>query len=343
VPVGADGSRDGAARAGAVALAAAAIAAATTTSDSSSFVAGASFPAPPVVAAASPPAVSFSVTIKSPCDTLSPTLTLTDPTTPPRGAGVSKKPSAGGLGFDLPELAEIDFSQYGEVETKPLSKIQKLSGSFLHRNWLTVPHVTQFGDADITEMDAFRKTQKTAAAAQGIKLTPLVFIMKAVVAALKAFPTFNSSLSPQADALILKKYFHIGVAVDTPNGLVVPVVRDVDKKSMFELAKELGVISTKAREKGLSIPEMQGSCFTISSLGGIGGTAFTPIVNLPDVAILGVSKAQMKPVYQDKEFVPRLMLPLSLSYDHRVIDGAAAARFMVYLTSVFADIRGLLM
>jgi pyruvate dehydrogenase E2 component (dihydrolipoamide acetyltransferase) len=255
---------------------------------------------------------------------------------------LSRADSAGG-GLSVPAAPAVDFKQFGEIETKPLSRIQKLTGINLHRSWVTVPHVTQFGQADITEMEAFRVQQKTAAEKQGVKLTPLVFIMKTVVAALKAFPNFNASLDPNGEQLILKKYFNIGVAVDTPNGLVVPVIRDVDKKSLFTLAQELAQISTKAREKGLSMTDMQGGCFTISSLGGIGGTAFTPIVNAPEVAILGVSKASMQPVYQNNTFVPRLMLPLSLSYDHRVIDGAEGARFIVYLMERLSDIRTLLL
>jgi pyruvate dehydrogenase E2 component (dihydrolipoamide acetyltransferase) len=202
-----------------------------------------------------------------------------------------------------------------------------------------VPHVTQFEEADITELDAFRKNEQAQAEKQGIKLTPLAFIMKAVVTTLKAFPAFNASLDANGEQLILKKYFHIGVAVDTPEGLVVPVIRDVDKKNLLTLAKELAEVSAKAREKKLAPNDMQGSSFTISSLGGIGGTAFTPIVNLPDVAILGVSKSTIKPVYQQGQFVPRLMLPLSLSYDHRVIDGAEGARFIVHLAACLSDIR----
>jgi pyruvate dehydrogenase E2 component (dihydrolipoamide acetyltransferase) len=247
-------------------------------------------------------------------------------------------------GLSLSAAPTIDFSQFGPISTKPLSKIQKLSGANLHRNWVSIPHVTQFEDADVTVMEMFRKEQKSKAAEQGVKLTPIVFIMKAVVAALKQFPNFNASLDPSGEQLILKNYFNVGVAVDTPNGLVVPVIRDVDQKGLFELAKELGEISLKAREKGLSLKEMQGGCFTISSLGGIGGTAFTPIINAPEVAILGVSRLQKKPVYNsDGELEPRLMLPLSLSYDHRVIDGADGARFVVYLASRLADIRTLLL
>lgn len=250
--------------------------------------------------------------------------------------------SGNSAGLSIAPAPEIDFSKFGEIELTPLSRIKKLTGINVHRSWVTVPHVTQFDEADITEMEAFRSASKDKAEKHGVKLTPLVFLMKAVVAALKQYPKFNSSLDASGENLILKKYFHIGVAVDTPNGLVVPVVRDVDQKGLFDLAKELADISKKAREKGLTPLEMQGSCFTISSLGGIGGTAFTPIVNTPDVAILGVSKAQMKPIYMDNEFVARLMLPLSLSYDHRVIDGADGARFTSYLANVLSDVRQLL-
>jgi len=241
-----------------------------------------------------------------------------------------------GAGLPLPPV--VDFKQFGEIEVKPLNKIKKLTAVNLHRNWVLVPHVTQFDEADITELEAFRKLQ----AEKNLKLTPLVFIMKAVVAALKNFPQFNSSLDASGENLIVKKYFHLGIAVDTPEGLVVPVVRDVDKKSISQLAKELAEISEKARNKQLLPKDMQGSCFTISSLGGIGGTAFTPIVNMPDVAILGVSKSQLKPIYRNNEFVPRLMLPLSLSYDHRVIDGAEACRFIVQLSQYLSDVKLLL-
>ena len=234
----------------------------------------------------------------------------------------------GGSGFSLPKAPVVDFAKFGEIETQPLSKINKLTGEFLHRNWLNIPHVTQFDDADITDMEAFRQEKK----GEGIKLTPIVFVMKALVAALKEYPRFNASLDAEAKNLVLKKYFHIGVAVDTPNGLMVPVIRDVDQKGLKQLAEELGAISKKAREKGLSPTEMQGSCIAISSLGGIGGTAFTPIVNAPDVAILGLSKSSIKPVWNGETFAPRLMLPMSLSYDHRVIDGAAGARFTTYLS-----------
>lgn len=243
----------------------------------------------------------------------------------------------------LPLAPVVDFSKFGPTEMQALSRIKKISGKNLHRNWLLVPHITQFGEADITEMEAFRVAQKDTFEKQKVKLTPLVFIMKAVTAALKTYPQFNASLDANGENLILKKYFHIGVAVDTPDGLVVPVIRDVDKKGLMDLAKELSVVSEKARNKQLSPNEMQGGCFSISSLGGIGGTAFTPIVNLPEVAILGVSKSSYKAVYQEGQFVPRLMLPLSLSYDHRVIDGADGARFIAYLSNALSDIRTLLL
>lgn len=242
-----------------------------------------------------------------------------------------------------PPLPPVDFSKFGEIEIKPLAKIQKASGAHLSRSWMSIPHVTQFGEADITELEAFRQSQKEFAAEQNIRLTPLVFLMKAVIATLKKFPNFNASLDPSGEQLILKKYFHIGVAVDTPQGLVVPVIRDVDKKGLFELAKELGEISEKAKTKGLQMSDMQGGCFTISSLGGIGGTAFTPIINAPEVAILGVSRMRWQPCYTSPDALQiRLQLPLSLSYDHRVIDGADGARFLVELTERLADLRTLL-
>ncbi|MBP9727106.1 MAG: dihydrolipoyllysine-residue acetyltransferase [Gammaproteobacteria bacterium] len=251
--------------------------------------------------------------------------------------------SGGKSGFTLPEMPAVDFSKFGAIETQALSKIKRLTGTNLGRNWIVVPHVTQFDEADITELEAFRKENKSESEAKGIKLTPLAFIMKAVVSALKQFPRFNASLSADVQSLILKKYFNIGVAVDTPDGLVVPVVRDVDRKGVYELAQELAVISEKARQQKLLPKDMQGGCFTISSLGGIGGTWFTPIVNAPEVAILGVSKAQMKPVYQEGDFVPRLVMPVSLSYDHRVVDGAEGARFTSYLCKELADIRKLVL
>jgi len=245
--------------------------------------------------------------------------------------------------FSTPQMPEVDHAKWGKVETKPLSRIQKISSVNLHRNWISIPHVTQHEDADITELDAFRKSMKEEAAREGVKLTPLAFIMKGLVHTLKAFPKFNSSLANDGENLILKSYFHIGVAVDTPNGLTVPVIRNVDQKGIYELANDLGEISAKAREGKLSADDMQGSSFTISSLGGIGGTAFTPIVKWPDVAILGLSRNKMQPVWNGKEFVPRLMLPMSLSYDHRVIDGADAARFSVHLAETLKDIRRVLL
>jgi len=249
------------------------------------------------------------------------------------------------MGFDLLAWPKVDFAKFGEVEAKPLSRIQKISGANLHRNWVRIPHVTQFDEADITGLEDFRKEQNTLAEKKkmGVKYTPLVFIMKAVAKALEEFPTFNSSLSEDGASLILKKYIHLGIAVDTPNGLVVPVVRDVNKKGIIELSRELQDISVKARDGKLTASDMQGGCFTISSLGGIGGTAFTPIVNAPEVAILGVSKSEIKPKWNGKDFEPKLMLPLSVSYDHRVIDGALAARFTATLASYLADIRQIIM
>ena len=262
------------------------------------------------------------------------------------GSGSGAASGAGSsMGFDLIAWPKVDFAKFGEVEAKPLSRIQKLSGANLHRNWVRIPHVTQFDEADITGLEDFRKEQNALAEKKkmGVKYTPLVFIMKAVAKALEEFPTFNSSLSDDGASLILKKYVHLGIAVDTPNGLVVPVVRDVNKKGIIELSRELQDISVKAREGKLTASDMQGGCFTISSLGGIGGTAFTPIVNAPEVAILGVSKSDIKPKWNGKEFEPKLMLPLSVSYDHRVIDGALAARFTATLASYLADIRQIIM
>jgi pyruvate dehydrogenase E2 component (dihydrolipoamide acetyltransferase) len=251
--------------------------------------------------------------------------------------------AGGGLG--VAPMPEIDFSQWGEIETKALTKINKLTGQNLHRNWVTVPHVTQFDEADITDLEAFRKSMVAEYKDKGIKITMLAFLMKAVVSALREFPRFNASLDATGENLILKKYFNIGIAVDTPDGLVVPVVRDVDRKSLVDLATELGEISTKARDKKLKPSDMQGGCLTISSLGGIGGTKFTPIVNAPEVAILGVSRASIQPVWNKEEetFEPRLILPLSLSYDHRVIDGADGARFTSFLSRVLSDTRRLLL
>jgi pyruvate dehydrogenase E2 component (dihydrolipoamide acetyltransferase) len=253
----------------------------------------------------------------------------------------------GNTGGGLQVLAQpkVDFAKFGEIEEVPLTRIQKLSGPNLHRNWVTIPHVTQFDEADITDLELFRKEQNTIAEKRklGVKITPLVFMMKAVADGLKEYPAFNSSLSESGESLILKKYYHIGIAVDTPGGLMVPVVRDVDKKGIMEISRELMEISAKARDGKLKSADMQGSCFTISSLGGIGGTAFTPIVNAPDVAILGVSKSEMKPKWNGKDFEPRLMLPLSLSYDHRVIDGALAARFTVHVSGALSDLRRILL
>jgi pyruvate dehydrogenase E2 component (dihydrolipoamide acetyltransferase) len=257
-----------------------------------------------------------------------------------RGApAVAAVAARAGLVLDLPEWPQVDFAKFGPVEAKPLSRIRKLSGGFLHRNWVSIPHVTQHDEADITELEAFRKENAQVAEKGGFKLTMLAFLVKASVNALKEFPEFNASLDKTGENLIVKKYYHIGVAVDTPDGLLVPVIRDADRKGVFDLAKELAEISKAAREKKLKPDSMRGGTFSISSLGGIGGTAFTPIINAPEVAILGVARSQMRPVYKDGAFVPRLILPLSLAYDHRVIDGAAGARFTTYLASVLSDIR----
>ncbi len=258
-------------------------------------------------------------------------------------AALARPVGGSGLGFNLPPMTPVDFSKFGPVETQALSRIKKLSGVFLHRNWLSIPHITQNDDADITELEAFRKSQADAARAAGVKFTLLGFLIKAVVVALKECPHFNASLSPDGESLVLKRYFHIGVAVDTPNGLVVPVIRDADKKGLREIAKELGEVSTRMRDGKINPADLQGGCFSISSLGGLGGTYFTPIINAPEVAILGVGKAAMRPVWDGKQFVPRLMLPLSLSYDHRVIDGAEGARFMSFLGGVLSDIRRLVL
>lgn len=251
--------------------------------------------------------------------------------------------NGGGSALGVEPMPEIDFSQFGEVEIKPLSKINKLTGKFLHRNWVTIPHVTQFDEADITSLEAFRKQSNKEFEKEGVKFTMLSFIMKAVAAGLKKYPRFNSSLEPSGENLILKNYFNVGVAVDTPDGLVVPVIRDVDKKSLVDISKELRELSIKARDKKLKPSDMQGGSISISSLGGIGGTKFTPIVNAPEVAILGVSKAEMKPVWNGSEFEPKLMCPLALSYDHRVIDGADGARFITYVSHLLADARRLLL
>jgi len=259
------------------------------------------------------------------------------------GKTVSSAKSGGALPFNLPAWPEVDFAKFGPVETKPLPRIQKLSGPYLHRNWISIPHVTQFDEADITDLEAFRKAQTLETEKRGFKLTMLAFMIKACVTALKAFPDFNSSLDKSGETLTIKKYFHIGVAVDTAGGLVVPVVRDADRKGVFDVASELAQISKLARDGKLKPGDMQGGTFSISSLGGIGGTFFTPIINAPEVAILGVSRAAMRPVWNGKEFAPRLIMPIALSYDHRVIDGASAARFTTYLVSVLSDIRKIIL
>ncbi|MFM2612295.1 pyruvate dehydrogenase complex dihydrolipoyllysine-residue acetyltransferase [Vibrio campbellii] len=261
------------------------------------------------------------------------------------GAGAAASGKGDGAALGLLPWPKVDFSKFGETEVQKLSKIKKISGANLHRNWVMIPHVTQWDNADITELEAFRKEQNAIEAKKdtGMKITPLVFIMKAVAKALEAFPAFNSSLSEDGESIILKKYVNVGIAVDTPNGLVVPVFKDVNKKGIYELSEELMAVSKKARAGKLTAADMQGGCFTISSLGGIGGTAFTPIVNAPEVGILGVSKSEMKPVWNGKEFEPRLQLPLSLSYDHRVIDGAEGARFITFLNGALSDIRRLVL
>ena len=246
-------------------------------------------------------------------------------------------------GAGIPPIAEVDFSKFGETTTEALGRIKKISGKFLHASWLNVPHVTQFDECDITEMDQFRKDQKAVAEKQGIKLTPLVFVMKAVVKALQDFPSVNASLSPDGQSIIKKQYYNIGIAVDTPNGLMVPVVKDVDKKGIYELSKDLMDISGKAREGKLSAADMSGGTFTISSLGGIGGTQFTPIVNAPEVAIMGLSKAKMQPVWNGSEFVPRLIMPFSVSYDHRALDGAEGVRFTTTVGRYLSDLRQLIL
>ncbi|MCW4454467.1 dihydrolipoyllysine-residue acetyltransferase [Flavobacterium sp. MXW15] len=260
------------------------------------------------------------------------------------GGGVAAGAAAGGgNGLSLLPWPKVDFGKFGEVETQPLSRIQKISGANLARNWAMIPHVTQFDQADITDLEALRVALNKENEKAGIKLTMLAFLIKASAAALKKFPTFNASLDASGENLTLKKYFHIGFAADTPNGLVVPVIRDVDKKGVIQIAQETGELAKKARDGKLGPADMSGGCFSISSLGGIGGTAFTPIVNAPEVAILGVSKSSIQPVWNGKEFAPKLLLPLSLSYDHRVIDGALAARFTTYLSQVLADMRRVLL
>jgi len=250
-------------------------------------------------------------------------------------------PAAGGSG--IPPIPDVDFSQFGEDEEKPMGRLMKMGATNLHRSWVNLPHVTQFDEADITELEAFRKSMKAEAEAQGVKLTPLPFMIKACAHALRQYPQFNVSLKSDGETLVWKKYVHIGIAVDTADGLMVPVIRNADQKSLIELAKESAELAKKAQSKKLKRDEMQGGCFTISSLGSIGGTAFTPIVNAPEVAILGVSKSQMKPVWNGSEFAPRLMMPLCLSYDHRSVNGADAARFTAFLSQVLSDIRRILM
>ena len=245
--------------------------------------------------------------------------------------------------FTIPEIPPVDFSKFGEVEQKPLTRIRRLTGQTLHRSWITIPHVTQFDEADITELEEFRKSKLKSAEKEGVKLTLVTFLIKAVVVALQKFPEFNSSIEPSGENLIIKKYFHIGVAVNTKNGLLVPVLKDVDKKGLFEIATEITELSNKAREGKISPKDLQGGCFTISSLGGIGGLHFAPIINAPEVAILGVSRAAMKPVYENGIFEPRLILPFALSYDHRVIDGVAGAQFTQFLSTILTDIRHILL
>ncbi len=262
-----------------------------------------------------------------------------------KGALAKPRSESTGNGLSTLPMPVIDFSQFGAIETKAMSRIKKLSGANLHRNWVTAPHVTQFDEADITDLEDFRKSMLAEAEKRGVKLTMLAFLIKAVVNALRTYPNFNASLSPEGDSLILKQYYNIGFACDTPDGLVVPVVRDVNQKDVMDIARDLAELSGKARERKLKVEEMQGGCFTISSLGGIGGTMFTPIINCPEVAILGVSRSSMQPVYNKdtKAFEPRLILPMSLSYDHRVIDGADGARFTSHLRMMLSDVRRLLL
>ena len=245
--------------------------------------------------------------------------------------------------FSTPEIPPVDFSKFGEVEQKPLTRIRRIAGQSLHRSWITIPHVTQFDEADITELEKFRKSKLESAKKDDVKLTLVTFLIKAAVVALQKFPEFNSSIEPSGENLIIKKYFHVGVAVNTKNGLLVPVLKDVDKKGLFEIATEITELSNKAREGKIAPKDLQGGCFTISSLGGIGGLHFVPIINAPEVAILGVSRAAMKPVYKNGSFEPRLILPFSLSYDHRVIDGVAGAQFTQFLSTVLTDIRHILL
>jgi len=258
-------------------------------------------------------------------------------------SGQSSAPGQATGGAGIPPVPVIDFSKFGDTTTEELGRIKKISGKFLHASWLNVPHVTQFDECDITEMDQFRKDQKASAEKQGIKLTPLVFVMKAVVKALQEFPSVNASLSPDGQSIIKKHYYNIGIAVDTPNGLMVPVVKDVDKKGIYELSRDLMEISAKARDGKLGPADMSGGTFTISSLGGIGGTQFTPIVNAPEVAIMGLSKAKMQPVWNGSEFIPRLVMPFSVSYDHRALDGAEGVRFTTTVGNYLSDLRQLIL
>jgi pyruvate dehydrogenase E2 component (dihydrolipoamide acetyltransferase) len=259
-----------------------------------------------------------------------------------RGGTSGARAGVPGVEARWPAVPSVDFAQFGPTEVKPLTRIQRISASRLHASWVNLPHVTQFDEADITELEQLRTSLKDKAASRGIKLTPLAFILRACVRALQQFPQVNASLDPSGESLVLKKYFHLGFAADTPNGLLVPVVRDADRKDIYELARSTAELAEKARAGTLGLQDMQGGSFTVSSLGGIGGTAFTPIINAPEVAILGVSRSQMRPVYRDGSFAARLMLPLSFSYDHRVIDGALAARFTTFLAHTLADARGLL-
>ena len=257
----------------------------------------------------------------------------------PVAAAAAPVATGGGAGLDLLPWPSLDFSKFGTTTLQPLSRIKKISGPNLHRNWVMIPHVTQYDEADVTELEELRKSTNTALAKSGVKLTMLAFVIKACVAALKKYPEFNSSLDAAGENLILKQYYNIGFAADTPQGLVVPVVKGVDQKSVTQIAQEMGDLSAQAREGKLKPADMQGATFTISSLGGIGGTYFTPLINAPEVAIIGLSKTSMKPVWDGKQFVPRLIMPLSLSYDHRVIDGAQGARFVTYLSEVLSDLR----
>ncbi len=256
---------------------------------------------------------------------------------------LSAPPAVAAGGSAIPPIPAVDFSRFGDIETRPLSRIKRISGPHLHRAWVNVPHVTNHDEADVTDLEAFRRSIKEEAAALGVRITLLAFVTKAVAATLAEFQTFNASLGPGADTLIIKKYIHIGIAVDTPNGLMVPVLRDADRKSVYDLAREMAELGARARDGALKPGELQGGTFTISSLGGIGGTAFTPIINAPEVAILGLSRSRMAPVWDGSAFAPRLMLPLDLSWDHRVVDGAEAARFLVHLTRLLSDVRRLLL